>query len=53
MAVLMDEISMKASAFQKKIDTANTSMRNMGITSTDQKLVRDYLFYTQTNQENQ
>ena len=31
MAVLIDEINDKAAGFQNKIDTANTSMKNMSI----------------------
>lgn len=53
MAVIVQDLNTKASRFQEKIDTANTSMGNLKLPSQMQDKVREYLFYTQSNLENQ
>ena len=53
MAVIVQDLNQKASRFQEKIDTANTSMSNLKLPATIQEKVREYLFYTQSNLENQ
>lgn len=53
MAVLVQELNLKASKFQENIDIANTSMKNMRLPNSTQIKIRNYLFYTQGNQETQ
>ena len=53
MAVIVQDLNAKASRFQEKIDTANTSMNNLKLPAMMQDKVREYLFYTQSNLENQ
>ena len=53
MAVIVQDLNQKASRFQEKINTANTSMKNIKLPINIQKKVRDYLFYTQSNLETQ
>ena len=47
MAVLLQELNKKASKFREKMDTAKTSMRNMGLPSSMENKVINYLIYTQ------
>lgn len=49
LAVIIGEMTKKASRFQKKIDTANTAMKNMKIPGKLQANVINYLLYTQAN----
>mmetsp|Transcript_33777 Transcript_33777/g.38923 ORF Transcript_33777/g.38923 Transcript_33777/m.38923 type:complete len:169 (-) Transcript_33777:1089-1595(-) len=53
MAVLIQDLNQKASRFQEKIDTVNTSMKKMNLPGWLQNKIRDYMFYTQSNLENQ
>jgi CRP-like cAMP-binding protein len=53
MAVIIQDLNLKASKFQEKIDIANTSMKNMKLDNQIQEKIRNYLFYTQGNQETQ
>jgi hypothetical protein len=53
MAVLLQELNKKASRFREKMDTAKTAMKNMGLPSTLQNKVINYLLYTQGNLDKQ
>ena len=48
MAVLLQAINRKASLFQEKLDTANTAMKNMKISSQLQGKVQNYIMATES-----
>ena len=48
MAVLLSAINKKASLFQEKLDTANTAMKNMKISSQLQRRVQKYIMSTES-----
>ena len=47
MAVLLSAIKQKAALFQEKLDTANTAMKNMKISSKLQGKVQNYIMATE------
>ena len=49
LAVILTEMNQKNQRFQRKIDTANTAMKNMHIPLKLQQSVINYLLYTQSN----
>lgn len=51
MAVLMQVITRRSSAFQEKLDIANTIMHNIHITSDTQEEIRDFFFQTRNTLE--
>lgn len=53
MAVLLQELNKKASRFREKMDTAKTAMKNMGLPSSLNNKVINYLLYTQGNLDKQ
>ncbi|CDW81634.1 UNKNOWN [Stylonychia lemnae] len=53
MAVLMQVITRRSSAFHEKLDIANTIMYNINITSHTQDKIRDFFFTTRTTLEQQ
>ena len=48
MAVLLSAINRKAALFQEKLDTANTAMKNMKISSKLQGQVQNYIMSTES-----
>jgi hypothetical protein len=52
-AVLIGDMSKKSVKFQQQVDTANTAMKNMGISNEMQKKVREFLLNTQSTQDQQ
>ena len=48
MAVLLSAINRKAAMFQEKLDTANTAMKNMKISSKLQRKVQNYIMSTES-----
>ena len=48
MAVLLSAINRKAALFQEKLDTANTAMKNMKISSRLQGKVQHYITTTES-----
>eukprot|EP00345_Euplotes_harpa_P001739 CAMPEP_0168326382 /NCGR_PEP_ID=MMETSP0213-20121227/5262_1 /TAXON_ID=151035 /ORGANISM="Euplotes harpa, Strain FSP1.4" /LENGTH=155 /DNA_ID=CAMNT_0008329071 /DNA_START=111 /DNA_END=575 /DNA_ORIENTATION=+ len=53
MAVIIEELNKKASRFQRKIDIANTAMKNLYISNDLKHRVINYLLYTQSNRDHQ
>ena len=53
MAVLLQEINKKSSRFRGKMDTSKTAMRNMGLPTSLENKVINYLLYTQSNLDKQ
>jgi type III secretory pathway component EscS len=53
MAVLMQVITRRSSAFQEKLDIANTIMHNIHITTATQEEIRDFFFQTRSTLEQQ
>jgi hypothetical protein len=51
MAVLMQVITRRSSAFHEKLDIANTIMHNIHITKFTQEKIRDFFFTTRTTLE--
>lgn len=50
MAVLITSLEKNSSLFQERLDSINTSMKNMHLSKKIQKRVQNYLLYTQSNQ---
>lgn len=53
MAVLLGEINKKAAQFREKMDTAKTAMNNLGLPTSIENKVINYLLYTQSNLDKQ
>ena len=51
MAVIVSLLNRKQAKFQQKLDLANTCMKNMCLGSATQTKVINYIFYTQSSQE--
>ena len=51
MAVLMQVITRRSSAFNERLDIANTIMQNIHITPELQEEIRDFFFQTRTTLE--
>ena len=48
-AVIVQDLNKKSARFIEKVDTANTSMKNMKLPPELQKNVRNYILYTQSS----
>lgn len=49
MAVLITSLEKNSSLFQERIDSMNTSMKNMRLSRKIQRKVQNYLLFTQSN----
>ena len=52
-ASIVQSITRKSCAFQEKLDTANTTMRNLKLTENMQTKVRDFMLKTISNMDSQ